>query len=180
MKINEKDEIKKLDELLTTEEINKSNNISKITDKIYLGDEEGAKELDFFKAEGIHTIISLSANTQEYPDDIGINLIKIEIEDSVTINILYYVKQCIELIEKADKVYIHCSLGINRSPTIVIGYLMWKTHSNYDDVFEFVKKRRDCIEPNNLFIMKLHKFQTMLKKSNYNLAKIDVDKHIKK
>ncbi len=54
--------IPKLDQLLTTEEIHKSNNISKITDKIYLGDEEGATQFDFMKEENIHNIISIVPN----------------------------------------------------------------------------------------------------------------------
>ena len=37
-------------------------------------------------------------------------------------------------------------MGINRGPAIIIGYLMWKTHSSYDDAFEYVKKIRECQE----------------------------------
>ena len=44
----------KLEQLLTTEEIKKSNKINKITDTIYLGDEEGALDYDFLKTEQIH------------------------------------------------------------------------------------------------------------------------------
>jgi protein-tyrosine phosphatase len=68
---------------------------------------------------------------------------------------------------------------MNRSAAIVIGYLMWKTHSSYDDVFDYVKKRRECIELNNLFIMQLHKFQNLLKNNNYNIQKIEVNPKIK-
>ena len=56
---------------------------------------------------------------------------------------------------------------------------MWKTHSSYDDVFEFVKKRRDCIELNNLFIIQLNKFQKLLKNNDYNLNNIEIKKKSK-
>ena len=36
-----------------------SNNISKITDKIYLGGIEGAKEIEYLKQEGITNILTL-------------------------------------------------------------------------------------------------------------------------
>ena len=49
----------KLNEILTKEEINKSKNINKITDKIYLGVDEGTKEWYFFKTEQIHYILSI-------------------------------------------------------------------------------------------------------------------------
>ena len=55
----ENENIPKLTELLTKEKTANSNNIDKITDKIYLGSEEGTKEYDFLKTEEIHNIISL-------------------------------------------------------------------------------------------------------------------------
>ena len=74
MKNNEDGNIQKLEKLLTSEEINYSNNISKITDKIYLGDEEGAKELDFFKTEGIHYILSIVKIPPTYPDNMNMKV----------------------------------------------------------------------------------------------------------
>ena len=49
---------------------------------------------------------------------------------------------------------------------------MWKTHASYDEEFTFVKKRRSCIEPNNLFVMQLKKLNNLLKTNNYDLQKI--------
>ena len=166
--------IPKLQELLTKEATIQSNNISKITDKIYLGDEEGANNLEFLKEEKINFVLSIIQNPPKYPEEMNINLMHLDIEDNLKNNIIYYIKKCFEFIEKADKIYVHCSLGINRGPAIIIGYLMWKTHSSYDDVFEYIKKRRDCIEPNNLFIIQLHKFENLLKSNNYDLKKIEV------
>ena len=83
-------------------------------------------------------------------------------------------KQCIEFIENSDKIFIHCSCGVDRSPTIIIGYLMWKTHSSFDEVFNYIKEKRSCIEPNNLSVMKLHKLDKLLKQNNYQLEKIDM------
>ena len=103
-----------------------------------------------------------------------INFMHLDIEENLKSNIIYYIKKCFEFIDSADKIYVHCSMGINRSPAIIIGYLMWKTHTSYDDVFEYIKKRRNCIEPNNLFIIQLHKFENLLKNNNYDLNKIEV------
>ena len=175
MENNGEGTIPKLEQLLTTEEIKKSNNICKITDKIYLGDEEGALDYDFLKTEQIHYVLSILPNPPTYPADMNINVMHLSIEESLTININYYIIKCINFIDKADKIFVHCSCGVNRSPAIIIGYLMWKTHSSYDDAFDFVKKRRECIELNNLFIMQLHKFQNLLKNNNYNYEKIFVN-----
>jgi protein-tyrosine phosphatase len=164
----------KLQELLTTQEINKTNNISKITDKIYLGDEEGATNFEFLKEEKIHYVLSLNPDPPKYPNDMNINHIVLDIEKNLKNNFVNNIKKCFEFIENADKIFIHCSMGINRGPAIIIGYLMWKTHSSYEDAFEFVKKIRESIEPNNLFIIQLHKFEKSLKNNNYDLTKIEV------
>ena len=52
---------------------------------------------------------------------------------------------------------------------------MWKTHSNFDDVYFFVKKRRPEIDPNNGFRKQLKIFQDLLKENNYDLTKIDFE-----
>ena len=179
MENNENGEIPKLNELLTTEPIQNSKNISKITDKIYLGDEEGGKDFEFLKSEQIHNVLSIIPNPPKYPEDMNINQKNIDMDEGPTINIIYYIKECVPFIDKADKLYIHCECGVNRSPSIIIGYLMWKTHSSYDEVLEFVKQKRDCIEPNNLFIIQLHKFQNLLKSNDYNLDKIEVKRKSK-
>ncbi len=51
---------------------------------------------------------------------------------------------------------------------------MWKTHSEYDEVYNYIKGIRNCIEPNNLFVIKLRKFESLLKKNNYDLEKINM------
>ncbi len=179
MKNNQDGNIPKLDELLTTEEIKISNNISKITDKIYLGDEEGAKELDFFKTEQIHYVLSIVKTPPIYPQDMNINLLNLNMEEFLPTNIINFIKKSINFIDKADKIYIHCTCGINRSSAILIGYLMWKTHASFDDVYNYVKKRRDCIEPINPFIIQLKKFQNLLIKNNYDYEKIIVNTRTK-
>ena len=174
MENNEDGEIPKLNELLTTEPIKNSNNISKITDKIYLGDEEGASDFDYLKKEKIHYVLSIISNPPKYPEDMNINIMHLDIGDNIKVNIINYLQQCIKFIDNADKIYVHCSCGVNRSPSIVIGYLMWKTHSSYDNVFEYVKQRRECIEPSNLFVIQLRKFHNLLINNNYNVEIIQV------
>ena len=170
----ENENIPKLTELLTKEKIANSNNIDKITDKIYLGCEEGAKEYDFLKTEEIHNIISIIPETINFPEEMNMKCLNFTAENCLVTGFFKSLKQCIEFIENSDKIFIHCSCGVDRSPTIIIGYLMWKTHSSYDEVFNYVKEKRNCIEPNNLSVIKLHKLDKLLKQNNYQLEKIDM------
>ena len=52
---------------------------------------------------------------------------------------------------------------------------MWKTHSTFNDVYFFVKKRRPEIDQNNGFRKQLKIFQDLLKENNYDLTKIDFE-----
>ena len=89
------------------------------------------------------------------------------------VNIIKYFKECIEFIEKADKVFVHCLCGVSRSATIVIAYLMWKAHCGYYDAYFFVKNRRCFIAPNDGFVHQLKIFENLLKSNEYDLNKID-------
>ena len=170
----ENENIPKLTELLTKEKIANSNNIDKITDKIYLGCEEGTKEFEFLKTEEIHNIISIIPEIINFPEEMNMKCLNFTAENCLVTGFFKSLKQCIEFIENSDKIFIHCSCGVDRSPTIIIGYLMWKTHSSYDEVFNYVKEKRNCIEPNNLSVIKLHKLDKLLKQNNYQLEKIDM------
>jgi protein-tyrosine phosphatase len=49
-----------------------------------------------------------------------------------------------ELIAAGHTVYIHCSAGINRSPSTVIAYLHWYEDFGFDEAVEYVTARRNC------------------------------------
>ena len=152
----------------------KSENMDRITEKIYLGDITGANELDYLSKENIHYVISLVGTfSPKYPESQKITQKVIDIDDFHTENIFQYFKECIEFIEKADKVYIHCMCGVSRSTSIVIAYLMWKAHSSFIDTYFFVKNKRRFIGPNEGFCLQLKYFEEVLKKNNYDLNKID-------
>ena len=120
-----------------------SDNIDKITDKIYLGDIDGANEIDYLRQEGITHIISLIGEEfcPKYEDGLFKRKI-IDIEDFSTENIFKYFKECIKFIENSIKIYIHCMAGVSRSPSIVIAYLMWKEQKGYYETYFDVKNKR--------------------------------------
>ena len=174
--MSETDTIKipKLDELITKDESSsKLNDIDKITDKIYLGDDEGALKIENFETEKINNVLSITDTPPNYPEELNINHKTINVKDCLSVNIIPFIKECIDFIENSDKIYVHCNCGVSRSPTVVIAYLMWKTHSSFIQVYNFVQMRRPCIEPSIVFIKQLKKFEKELKNHNYNYKEID-------
>ena len=162
-----------LEKLLTDKVQLPSNYIDKITDKIYLGEKAAFKDLEYFSKEKITHVLSLIDFDFSLPE--GSNLVHklISIEDDQKSNLFKIIKECIEFIEKSEKIFIHCMYGVSRSPSIVIAYLMWKTHCSYYDTYFFVKNRRRFIDPNDGFVEQLKLFEKLIKKDNYDLNKIE-------
>lgn len=50
---------------------------------------------------------------------------------------------------------IHCNAGVSRSASIVIGYLIKNHNYNFQNAYEFVKSKRECIRPNDGFLKQL-------------------------
>lgn len=150
--------------------------IDKVTDKIYLGCYNGALDVAYLKAEKINNILSLIGNDSPGYEGGDFTQKVIDIDDFPKENIIQYFKECIEFIESANKTYVHCMCGISRSSTIVIAYLMWKTHATYNEAYFFVKNRRRYISPNEGFVQQLKIFEKLLKENDYDLNKIDFGK----
>lgn len=72
--------------------------------------------------------------------------------DVPTENIMCVLHDCFDFIEdaraKGGKVLVHCSQGVSRSATIVIGYCIWRLNKDYDVIFDYVKKIRTVVSPN--------------------------------
>jgi protein-tyrosine phosphatase len=49
-----------------------------------------------------------------------------------------------ELLRAGHTVYVHCNMGVNRSPTIAIAYLHWVLGWNLDKAVQYVTSRRGC------------------------------------
>ena len=151
------------------------NPVNKITEKIYLGNIDGARNTQFFKKEKITHIISLAGKmfTPTYDKNIIQFQKIIDIEDDWKENIIKYFKECFEIIEKANKIFIHCMAGVSRSATIVICYLMWKEKKGVNEILKKVREKRPLVGPNYGFMKQLEIYENLLKKNNYDLNKID-------
>ncbi len=49
-----------------------------------------------------------------------------------------------ELLAGDQTVYIHCNIGVGRSPSVVIAYLVWSQGWKLDDALEHVTRCRSC------------------------------------
>ena len=133
--------------------INTEFNVSKITDSIYISDLPSAFNKDSLKEEGItHILCAILGLEPLYPEEFTYK--NVHIRDVTHQDLEPYfddsVKFIDECIKSGGKILVHCSYGISRSASIVIAYLI-KTGLTYTEAYDFVKSKRDLIEPNKGF-----------------------------
>ena len=46
---------------------------------------------------------------------------------------------------------VHCAGGVSRSPAIVCSYLMRKKGKSFEEIYKYVKKRRNAVDINEGF-----------------------------
>lgn len=127
--------------------------ISKINNNIYIGSYEpfyyDTKE---FKDLNIDIIINCAEEIiyshnkciiKNYPIIDGDNISFLENIDDASFTMYNFLSQ-------NKKIYIHCMMGLSRSPAILIYYFMRYENYKYDDAFDFINEIRN-ISINSVF-----------------------------
>ena len=140
-----------------------------ITDKIYLGNEDTARDKVLLNKLNIsHILICAEGCEPFFPDLYKYKILYID--DAIDEDILSWLKEAFEFIDTAEKnIYIHCAMGISRSPSIVIAYLIYQNKMKFEEAYNFVKNKRKEISPNSGFQEQLKKFEKILIDNNYIL-----------
>ena len=149
------------------------NGIDHIIDNVYLGNIDGALNVDNLKYEGISKILSVTdVGAPHYKKEDNFIQKVIKVIDVPNQNIIKFFVECFKFIIGEEKVLVHCMSGASRSAAIVIAYLMWFHRMPYQDAFNFVSRKRWCVLPNSGFRFQLKQFEKLLKENNYDLSLI--------
>ena len=135
-----------------------------IPDQLFLGDQHHAHSEEVLQQLGItHIVNATKTVTNRFPG--LIQYCRIVVEDSDTEMICYHFNIAFRFIDHAlmeshtHKVLVHCAQGVSRSATLVIMYLMKKFDWSYSEAFDFAKKQRFQVQPNDGFIDQLREFE---------------------
>jgi protein-tyrosine phosphatase len=116
---------------------------------------------------GITAILNLAE--KEIPRDESFGITKymgIPIDDHSDYPIREHFEACNKFIkehlENGERVLVHCYVGVSRSATIMIAYLMANDFVSYRKAFDHVKDRRMKVSPNLGFILTLRNYETTL------------------
>lgn len=80
--------------------------------------------------------------------DSGIRVERVPIRDFDEVDLRARLSECVdalnELMESGHSVYVHCSVGLYRSPSVVTAYLHWYCDRELDEAAQQVKHLRSC------------------------------------
>jgi len=137
-------------------------NANEILPFLYLGDISDAYNKDALQKIGVTDIITLVPSispcyTKDF-DYLCVPLLDYRSEDLTP-----FINKVIDEIEKMriskKKVLVHCMMGVSRSGSMVIAYLMKYRKMSYDAALKFVKRKRSKVCPNEAFEKQLRKFK---------------------
>jgi len=135
-----------------------------ILPNLYIGNLRAAKNKEYLKKIGVTHILVASAVEPEFPKQFSYKCINVD--DSDDADLAAHLNGCLEYIDSAissgGTVLIHCLVGISRSPSIAIAYLMFKDKLSYEEAAEMVKKKHPLMEPNVGFVRQLKDFEKKL------------------
>lgn len=133
---------------------------------LYLGGMYARQNPIVLEHLGITHILNMAA--EQHLDTVllsnrNISVKHILADDYEYYNIRQHFEESFEFIEDAlaknGRILIHCALGISRSPTIVIAYIMYRYGMTYQNAYQYVLNLRPNINPNNSFKMQLQDFE---------------------
>ncbi len=67
----------------------------------------------------------------------------------------------------STRILVHCNLGISRSTTIILAYLMKTYNATVLETFKFLRHRRPIVCPNMGFLRQLIDYETELYSHTY-------------
>ncbi|OMO85361.1 hypothetical protein COLO4_21655, partial [Corchorus olitorius] len=127
-----------------------------------LGDASNKTALKNSNVTHILTVANLSVPS--HPKDFVYKTI--EVMDREDTNLMRYFDECFSFIDEAKRqgggVLVHCFMGISRSVTVVVAYLMKKHGMSLSKALEHVKRRRPQASPNSGFLLQLQHFEKTL------------------
>jgi len=82
-------------------------------------------------------------------EELGIEFVRVPVREFDTEDLALKLPECVAAVEAALKpawarVYLHCSAGVQRSPTVAAAYLMKTGSMGVDEACDAVLSKRDC------------------------------------
>ena len=132
-----------------------------IIDNIYLGDSVAASDEDFLKEYNITTVVNCAQDfTSNYKDLKFLELALYDTELQSLFPKFEVAYNFIKINSKENKgnILVHCMLGMSRSASLVVFYLMKEKGWDYDTAIDYIRERRPIVQPIEHFEYQLRNY----------------------
>eukprot|EP00026_Physarum_polycephalum_P018901 Phypoly_transcript_20684.p1 GENE.Phypoly_transcript_20684~~Phypoly_transcript_20684.p1 ORF type:complete len:169 (+),score=10.05 Phypoly_transcript_20684:116-622(+) len=130
---------------------------------LFLGSQEAGLDLISLQEKGVTHVLAVgSCLEMPYPQELKYH--HIDLHDFRSSNLISHFHTCSKFIDEgiqAGGVLVHCQMGISRSSTVVIAYLMEKQKMTYLKALSHTQERRTFISPNEGFRKQLKLFEEL-------------------
>ena len=152
---------------------------SKELGEIFIGNAECALNKDLLKELNITSVINAAEGEvrsgSRYYEDSGIDYLGLALVDLPHENISLYFDKAADFIDhclsRRGKILSHCAMGISRSATLVVAYLIKYCGMDTFEAISFLRQKRGIINPNSGFIKQLQQFQKRFNGANKNIER---------
>jgi protein-tyrosine phosphatase len=135
---------------------------AKILPQLFLGSHpQGMDDIDKLRLDsGITAVLNLQTDEDMRSGNLtwepleahysacGIQLLRVPVRDFDPVDLRKKLPKCVRalvgLLTAGHSVYLHCTAGAGRSPTVAIAHLHWCRGWDLDAAAEYVKQRRPC------------------------------------
>ena len=145
----------------------KQSHPSRILPWLYLGSYKHASDKNDLKRLNINYVLNCAVEcVSHYGQEIKYKHLKLN--DFPMFNILSHLDTAVDFIQEAKdnggNILVHCQMGISRSTSCVMAYLINKMNYNTLEAFNFIRKKRKIVCPNYGFFEQLLIYEKKFKR----------------
>jgi len=139
---------------------------SQIFEWLYLGSFSNACDIKELRKNKINYILNCAIECHNKNLPKNIKELHLKIKDVENFDLINYFDEANEFINKCKleggTLLVHCKLGVSRSASFVIAYLIENNNLSVEEALDFVKQKRNQIKPNEGFIIQLKKYERLI------------------
>ena len=138
--------------------------MSKVLPNLYIGNYDDATNHMLLHANDITHILNCAYEIDSNHHKECFKNKKIHLDDASGQRLMPHIAEAYNFVDKAIEgggiIIIHCAMGISRSVSTAIYYLMRKYNMTYDEALHLIQRSRSIAQPNQSFEGQLRQIQT--------------------